>query len=277
MSRPVIPDVTLASADPAILQCWEEKVRQGAKCSLLLKHSNGKIETILKSTSMSAKPKVQSYAPPASSPVERKKRSKGSKKTRLDALLAYHQRLVVEKGMPPSRLMLKHAAEAPLHPVLAEQTPTDIKCDFCDFKTSSQNGLKIHKGLKHKEHHKHEVPCHNEDIACGKKTPKATFKCPACLKLFVSEHNLWYHLYGYGGPEAQPNCVGMATVRCHICKHPESSCLQMENHVRKEHNRTAHILSRENGKNHSVVIGDDEVLCNSWCTGENNIVTLQTR
>ena len=101
MSRPVIPDVTLASADPAILQCWEEKVRQGAKCSLLLKHSNGKIETILKSTSMSAKPKVQSYAPPASSPVEKKKRSKGSKKTRLDALLAYHQRLVVEKGMPP--------------------------------------------------------------------------------------------------------------------------------------------------------------------------------
>ena len=133
MSRPVIPDVTLASADPAILQCWEEKVRQGAKCSLLLKHSNGKIETILKSTSMSAKPKVQSYAPPASSPVERKKRSKGSKKTRLDALLAYHQRLVVEKGMPPSRLMLEHAAQAALHPVQAEQTPNDFKCDFCDF------------------------------------------------------------------------------------------------------------------------------------------------
>ena len=40
ISRPVIPDVTLAYADPAILQCWEELVRQGAKCSLLLKHSN---------------------------------------------------------------------------------------------------------------------------------------------------------------------------------------------------------------------------------------------
>ena len=79
MSRPVIPDVTLASADPAILQCWE-KVRQGAKCSLLLKHSNGKIETILKSTSMNPKPKVQSSAPPASSPVKRTRGKKGAKR-----------------------------------------------------------------------------------------------------------------------------------------------------------------------------------------------------
>ena len=106
MSRPVIPDVTLACADPGILQCWKEKVEQGAKCSLLLKNSNGKIETILKCTSVNPKPKVQSSAPPASSPVKRKKRNEGNKKKRLYALLAYHQRLVVEKGMPTSRLML---------------------------------------------------------------------------------------------------------------------------------------------------------------------------
>jgi hypothetical protein len=43
-----IPDVTLASVDPALLSCWEEKVKQGVECSLLLKHSKGKIITILK-------------------------------------------------------------------------------------------------------------------------------------------------------------------------------------------------------------------------------------
>ena len=216
-------------------------------------------------------PKVQSYAPPASSPVERKKRNKGSKKKRLDALLAYHQRLVVEKGMPPSRLMLKHAAEAPLHPVPAEQTPNGFKCDFCDFSTSLPNGLKIHIGIKHKEHQKPEVLPKESG-----KSSKETFKCPACLKLFVSEHNLWFHVYGYGGPEEQPNCVGISTVKCHICKHPESSCYQMVDHVRTEHNRTAHILSRENGKNHCFFVNEDEVFCSSMCTGENNIVSLQT-
>ena len=45
-----IPNVTLASADPALLLCWENMVRQGTECSLLLKHSKGKIITILKST-----------------------------------------------------------------------------------------------------------------------------------------------------------------------------------------------------------------------------------
>ena len=113
-------------------------------------------------------------------------------------------------------------------------------------------------------------------MECKNKPSKATFKCPACLKLFDSEHNLWFHLYGYGGPEVQPNCVGMAKVKCHICKHCESSCVQMEDHVWKKHNRTAHNLSRENGKNHHVGPGEDEVLYNSWCTGENNIVKLQT-
>ena len=246
-------------------------MRQGAKCSLLLKHSNGKTETILKSTSMNPKPKVQSSAPPSTSPVERKKRNKGSKKKRLEDPLAYHQRLVVEKGMPPSRLMLKHAAEAPLHPVPAEQTPNGFKCDFCDFSTSLPNGLKIHIGIKHKEHQKPEVLPKESG-----KSSKETFKCPACLKLFVSEHNLWFHVYGYGGPEEQPNCDGISTVKCHICKHPESSCYRMVDHVRKEHNRTAHILSRENGKNHCFFVNEDEVFCSSVCTGENNIVSLQT-
>ena len=164
--------------------------------------------------------------------------------------------------------MLKHASEAALHPVQPEQTANDFECDFCDFSTSLPNGLKIHIGIKHKEHQKPEILSNESG-----KSSKATFKCLACFKLFISEHNLWYHVYGYGGPEEQPSCVGISTVKCNICKHPGSSCEQMENHVRKEHNRTAYILSRENGKNQCVFVGDDELLCN-LCTGGNNIVSL---
>ena len=41
-------DVTLASADPSLLLCWEEKARQGLECSTLLKHRRGEVITILK-------------------------------------------------------------------------------------------------------------------------------------------------------------------------------------------------------------------------------------
>ena len=37
-----IPDVTLASADPALLKCWDKLVMQGTDCSLLLKQNKGK-------------------------------------------------------------------------------------------------------------------------------------------------------------------------------------------------------------------------------------------
>ena len=41
-------DVALASADPDLLLCWERKVKQGRKCSLLLEYRNGKVTTTLK-------------------------------------------------------------------------------------------------------------------------------------------------------------------------------------------------------------------------------------
>ena len=47
MSVPDKSDVTLAPVDPALLLPWEEKVRQGMDCSLLLKHSIGKIFSTL--------------------------------------------------------------------------------------------------------------------------------------------------------------------------------------------------------------------------------------
>ena len=100
--------------------------------------------------------------------------------------------------------------------------------------------VKIHFGIKHKERQKPEVMCNeskksynNEDMQCNNEPSQVTFKCPACLKLFESEHNLWFHLQAYSGPEVQPNCVGIAQVKCHICKSYESSCVEMLDHVCK--------------------------------------------
>jgi hypothetical protein len=127
-----IPDVTLwildPSVDPALLSCWEEKVKQGVECSLLLKHSKGKIITILKSiVSSSPEAKASPFLKPSlTEKPKKKKKNKGNKTKRLESLLSFHQRLVEEKGMPPSKLMEQHAAVARLlssadHPAEKEQ------------------------------------------------------------------------------------------------------------------------------------------------------------
>ena len=83
------PDVTFASADPALLACWEEKVKQGASCSLLLEHKKGVITTTLKCGS-----------------TRKAFNAEGNRK-KLKALPSYQERLVREKGLPPSNLMLQ--------------------------------------------------------------------------------------------------------------------------------------------------------------------------
>ena len=111
MSAPELSDVTLALVDATVLSCWESKVKQGLECSLLLKHSNGKITTTLQLST--------AILSPVSQAEKGKKLKKGQKKKKsakkLEALLSYQKRLVEEKGLPPSRLMLQHAAvETPL-------------------------------------------------------------------------------------------------------------------------------------------------------------------
>ena len=152
MAGKVIPDVTLASADPQLLLCWEEKVRLGAECSLLLKHSKGKIFTILKSSSFSTqKPNVPSSTPEIPPKAGKKKRKTRNKKKRLESLLAYHQRLVTDKGMPPSNLMVQHAAalSSPLVQTELEET-RHFNCDICNFTSNSKLGVDEHIGISHK-------------------------------------------------------------------------------------------------------------------------------
>ena len=98
----MLHDVTLAYAAIALLQCWEEKERQGAECSLILKHSEGRTTTILNICSQKIhEPKGPGAVPPSSpsSMKAEKKRKKGCKKKCLEAPGE-------GDGLPPSRIML---------------------------------------------------------------------------------------------------------------------------------------------------------------------------
>ena len=79
-------DHNLVSVDPSILSYWEEKVKEGFDCTLLLKHSKGKVTTILKCSKLVASSDARNSVPqPAVPPTQaevakRKKRRKMSKK-----------------------------------------------------------------------------------------------------------------------------------------------------------------------------------------------------
>ena len=77
----------------------------------------------------------------------------GKKKKNLSKLLDYHQKLVEEKGLPPSKLMLKHAAKAP-SPLPPAQKPglkdgSIFQCDKCENTFNSKRKLKKHIRNKH--------------------------------------------------------------------------------------------------------------------------------
>ena len=87
MAAAKYPDVPLVSADASLLSCWEEKVKLGVDCSLVLKHSKGKVVTILKCSSAIAKRPANSSSSPAassttSSHAEEKKKKKKKKKNK---------------------------------------------------------------------------------------------------------------------------------------------------------------------------------------------------
>ena len=141
-------DHNLVSVDPSILSYWEEKVKEGFDCTLLLKHSKGKVTTILKCSKLVASSDARNSVPqPAVSPtqvevVKRKKKRRKMSKKKLESLLSYQERLAREKGLPPSRLMLQHAAVVPPLPASKE-----FQCDQWSFLQLPSK----HKGCKHKK------------------------------------------------------------------------------------------------------------------------------
>ena len=96
MVAPNIPDVTMTSADPALLLCWEEQVKQGKDCSLILNYQGCKITTTLQVSKQQepVTPKLENM-PQASSQAEKK--VKRNKKKQLEKLLSYHKKLLTKK------------------------------------------------------------------------------------------------------------------------------------------------------------------------------------
>ena len=158
--------VTLALVDPSLLSSWEGMVKRGVECSLLLKHSKGKIIATLQSTTPSPCPTLShaTSLPSSAEKSKKRKKRKGSKEKRLKDLLAYHQRLVEEKGLPPSRLMEQHAAVSASPNQSPGRKEKLFKCDQCEFSSVSQRGLKVHVGRNHKVQQAAEILRDDEEV-----------------------------------------------------------------------------------------------------------------
>ena len=97
-------------------------MKQGKDCSLLLDCKNDKITTCLKVTQFKTLEAKVLKIIPTTKPQAVIKKKRGKKKC-LQKILAFEQRLVNDKGLPPSRLMLQHAAA----PVSSHTTQPDHK------------------------------------------------------------------------------------------------------------------------------------------------------
>ena len=182
--------VTLAHVNPSLLSCWEAMVKQGEECSLFLKHSDGRITATLQCTTSSAS---STSTPPAGElKKKKKKKSKGNKKRRFEALLAFHQRLVDEKGLPPSRLMKQHAAAS--ESASASQNTElrkPFKCDQCNFSSDSKRGLKVHIGKAHREPEELQGDsCQDNSVSADHS--KATTDGKEDIKKDKTRHNCWF-------------------------------------------------------------------------------------
>ena len=96
--------MAIPTVDASLLSCWEEKVDQGVGCSLILKHSHGKVTTILRCSAMVVKnPEARKSRPLSSSPTlphagEKKKRNKGGRGEKFEAMLTYKKKGVCHQA-----------------------------------------------------------------------------------------------------------------------------------------------------------------------------------
>ena len=108
----------------------------------------GKVTRTLKVSSVK---RFKSRTPITGTKSQAEKKNKeygGKKKKNLLKLLDYHQKLIKDKGLPSSKLMPKHAAEATttLHPVQmpGQKNVSSVQCDQCENKLNSQQKLRKH-------------------------------------------------------------------------------------------------------------------------------------
>jgi hypothetical protein len=236
---PDLSNVTLACADPDILSCWEGKVKQGLECTLTLQHKLGKITTTIQCHSyMSLDAKALPSEKCQADKLKKKKKNKGGKSKKLESLLLYHKRLVDEKGLPESELMKKHAAISPAPPV---KHGNMFSCDLCDYTSTSQRGVKTHKGHKHKEQLREGQGEDSLEVSFRNEVREDEISVPLAESIFNAE-----------GDE-----VGLS--HCDICDFKSDCETKLKNHKEikhsdsssdfivvinwdKEHNRDVHLL-----------------------------------
>ena len=166
-------------------------MKQGRECSLLLEYRNGKVTTTLKVSKLR---RSEARTPISDTKSQAEKINKGyggKKKKNLSKLLDYHQKLVDEKGLPPSKLMLKHAAKAP-----SASPPKDgctFQCDQCENKFNSKRKLKQHMRNKHTNLQKPEE-LRDVELVLEQEESSQDFKCEHCEKTFTSKQGVTIHI-----------------------------------------------------------------------------------
>ena len=187
-------------------------------------------------------PQAQQHLAPLSAEVITRK--KGLSKKRLEALLSYQKRLVEEKGLPPSRLMLEKAAATPPSPPSAERAEASIfKCDLCYYYTHSKHGLSVHRGAKHKNTQKSESsnPVNVKPVEISSETREITvqhgnsktLKCSLCGKTFPNK------------PDFNEHKTALNRTECNLCHSDSyevwfSNCARLMEHWENDHKETQH-------------------------------------
>ena len=138
--------------------------------------------------------------------VKKKKHSKRNNKKSLEALLSFQKRLVEEKGLPPSRLMLEQAASTsqPSKPT-QESAPEESHTEHQKADELVKEPTQVQEA---------------NDKDSGKNKQETKFKCPPCQNIFKSKHTLAIHVYFSQGKGSGSR----ADFKCQLCDDIEGSC-----------------------------------------------------
>ena len=139
-------------------------------------------------------------------------------------MIAFQKRLVGEKGLPPSQLMLQHAAVSPSSSVQAEIEEFEhFRCDHCEYTTFSKHGLSVHMGYRHKKQQKPDISYDEAfSVSLESTVSSRILRCTFCRERFESEEMFFEHtgseFVGWND-QSTPNHV-----KCPLCDIYASNC-----------------------------------------------------
>jgi hypothetical protein len=110
-------------------------------------------------------------------------------------LLSFQRHLVEEKGLPPSRLMLQHAAASPAQSVQAESNNIEhFKCNHCEYTTYSKHGLSVHMRYRHKKQQKPDISYDEaSSVSLESTVPSRILRCTFCRERLESKEMFFEH------------------------------------------------------------------------------------